>query len=119
MYIYKFEYSTWNEHHSFSLYSNEKYSKEELQEIQNNILKQILKEQKASFEKTEKFNEGYDFLYFEGDIVKRIKDILIKQYDFIEINYDNILYTNIDDWYEKYIEFKIKFLNGDDADNET
>ena len=44
MYIYKFEYSTWNEHHSFSLYSNEKYSKEELQEIQNNILKQILKE---------------------------------------------------------------------------
>lgn len=105
--LYKFVYSTWDEYYSFELYSNEKYSKEELQKIQDNIFKQILKEQKANFEKTEKFNEGYgNFLYFEGDIVKRIKDILIKQYDFIEINYDNILYTNMDDWYKKYIELK-------------
>lgn len=104
---YKFYYSTWDDHASFELYSDEKYSKEELQEMQDNILKQILKEQKVNFEKIEKFNEGYgNFLYFEGDIIKRIKDILIKQYDFIEINYDNILYTNMDDWYKKYIELK-------------
>lgn len=110
---YKFEYRLYNEYHSFELYSNEKYLKEELQKIQDKILKQILLEQKATFKKIKEDDTGFeDWLYSESDIVERIKDILIKQYNFIEVNYNNILYTSMEDWYEKYIQLKepkIKF----------
>lgn len=107
MSLYKFEYSAWEEYHCFELYSNEKYSKEELQKMQDKILEQILKEQKTTFEKIKEENIGFeDWLFGEADIVNRIKDIFIKQYGFIEINYNNILYTSMEGWYKKYIQLK-------------
>ena len=112
MKIYKFEYSTWDEHHSFELYSDEKYSKEELQEMQDNILKQILEEQKANFERIEKFREeisiilssktksDYYISYLEEEIIDEICTFLINQYGFSNVDYENITNINIDNLVE-------------------
>lgn len=109
MYIYKFEYAHFNEYYCFELKHKEKYSKEELQEMQDNILKQILEEQKETNKKIKYSNEALgDWLYSESDIIDRIREILIKQYNFKELYYNSYLYTSMDDWYKKYIMLDIK-----------
>lgn len=109
MYVYKFEYAHFNKYYCFELKHKEKYSKEELQEMQDNILKQILEEQKETNKKIKYSNEALgDWLYSESDIIDRIREILIKQYNFKELYYTNYFYTNMNDWYKKYIELKNK-----------
>lgn len=105
---YKFYYSTWDDRTSFELYSDEKYSIEELKELQNKALNQILEEQKRTKEKIDKYNTGYDdeWLCCETEIVFRIKKILVEKYGFKYIPYKCCIHTNMDDWYKKYIELR-------------
>ena len=103
MNIYKFEYAYFDEYYCFELKHKEKYSKDDLKNIQETILNQILEEQK------EYSNEALgDWLYSESDIIDRIREILIKQYNFKECYYNSYLYTSMDDWYKKYIMLDIK-----------
>lgn len=104
MNLYKFEYEAWDEYYCFELCHNEKFSEEQLIEMQNKILEQILENQKLTKKKINEFNEGYnELLYCEAGIIRKIKDSLIKQYGFVEMKYDNILPTDIGNWYKKYI----------------
>lgn len=86
---YKFEYTIWNKDYSFELYHEETFSKEQLTEIQKKILKQILKQQELTEE-----------------IVEEIKKILIEEYDFIKINYNNIMYIDMDTLSSDNISFE-------------
>lgn len=108
MKLYKFKYIDYEdceEISSFELYHNENFTEKQLKDMQDEILEKILENQKIIKKKIKESNEGYnEFLYsIEYGIATKIKEILIKEYGFVECNYNGVLYTDTIDWYEKYI----------------